>query len=298
VETDNLSEPDGVTPRGADTAPLQQLLAEGTAVLPRLEVELLLAHALGLPRSALLTLDHWHAPPATLARYRDLLARRVAGEPSAYLLGEREFWSLPLRVSPAVLIPRPETELLVERTLALLAPPRFERPVARVADLGTGSGAIALALASERRHWRLTATDRSFAALAVARENAARLGLQQIELLQGDWLDPLAGRRFDAIVSNPPYVAADDPALPALRHEPRAALTPGPTGLEALRHLAGAARAHLEPGGWLVLEHGRDQARALATTLVDAGYARVRCHHDLAGCERVTEAQWVGTAAP
>ncbi len=293
MQTDNLTEPDGAARCDAGTASLQQLLAEGTARLPRLDVELLLAVALAVPRSALLARDHVPASAAAVARYRGLIERRTAGVPTAYLLGEREFWSLTLRVNPAVLIPRPETELLVERVLALLESRRLERP-ARVADLGTGSGAIAIALASERRHWQLTATDRSPAALAVARDNAARLGLPQIELLQGHWLEPLAGRRFDALVSNPPYVAADDPALSDLRHEPREALIPGPTGLEALLHLADAARGHLEPGGWLVLEHGGDQARPLAAALVDAGYARVRCHRDLAGCERATEAQWTG----
>jgi release factor glutamine methyltransferase len=273
----------------------EQLLAEGVAELAaagsRLDAELLLAHALAMPRSALHARGRESAPAAAAARYRALLARRAAGEPVAYLTGEREFWSLPLRVSAATLIPRPETELVVERTLALLADATEARRALRIADLGTGCGAIALALASERPHWQITATDRSTVALEVARSNAARLQLERIEFIAGDWLRPLAARRFEAIVCNPPYVAASDAALPALRYEPAEALTSGPDGLEALRHLAAAAPPHLEPGGWLVLEHGATQARELGAALVAAGYARVRCHRDLAGHDRVTEAQ-------
>jgi release factor glutamine methyltransferase len=197
-------------------------------------------------------------------------------------------------VTPAVLIPRPETELVVERALALLPGTQAAAGDLRVADLGTGSGAIALALASERPRWALTATDQSEAALAVARDNAARLNLGHIEFVAGNWFAPLTGRRFEAIVSNPPYVAAGDPALAALRHEPAGALSPGPGGLEALRQLIAEAPAHLERNGWLLLEHGADQADAVAAALVAAGYARVRCHRDLAGRDRVTEGRWLG----
>jgi release factor glutamine methyltransferase len=222
-----------------------------------------------------------------------LIARRAAGEPVAYLIGVREFWSLPLAVSPAVLIPRPETELVVERALALLPEPaRSAAAVRRVADLGTGSGAIALALASARPRWAVVAVDRSAAALEIARRNAGAFGLSRVETLTGDWFEPLAGCRFDLICSNPPYVAAGDSALGALQFEPTAALVAGPTGLEALRHLIMHAPAHLDPGGWLVLEHGHDQGAAVADALVATGYARVRCHRDLAGHDRVTEAQW------
>ncbi|HEY4972902.1 MAG TPA: peptide chain release factor N(5)-glutamine methyltransferase, partial [Steroidobacteraceae bacterium] len=253
----------------------------------RLDAELLLAHALQQPRSYLLAHDDEPVDEATIARYQALLARSTQGEPLAYLIGEREFWSLPLAVTPQVLIPRPETELAVERCLAL----RDAREAA-VADLGTGSGAIALALAVERPQWRVMATDRDAGALQIARGNAERLGVRNVYFSQGDWFASLQGRQFDLIVSNPPYVAASDPALHALRYEPLAALSPGASGLEALRQILSQAPPHLLPGGWLVLEHGASQAAEIAGSLVDAGYARVRCHTDLAGRERVTEAQW------
>jgi release factor glutamine methyltransferase len=284
VETvDNLTEP--------TEAQLSRLLAPGACT--RLDAEVLLAHVLRQPRSALIAHSEQHIDAAAAKRYRALLARRAAGEPVAYLVGECEFWSLPLAVSPAVLIPRPETELVVERALALLPDPRGDAGEVRVADLGTGCGAIALALASARLGWTLLATDRSAKALRVARGNAERLGLARIEFIEGDWFAPLAARRFHAILSNPPYVAAGDPALSALRYEPATALSPGPTGLEALRHLIALAPTYLEPGAWLVLEHGADQAFEVAAALVAAGYARVRCHRDLAGRDRVTEAQWL-----
>jgi release factor glutamine methyltransferase len=266
------------------------LTEPAAARVSRLEAEVLLAYVLHAPRSALFAHPERRLDAASAARYEALLARRAAGEPIAYLTGEREFWSLPLSVNSSVLIPRPETELVVERALALL--PGLPGGEVRVADLGTGSGAIALALASARPGWKLLATDASAPALQVARANAERLRLTGIEFMHGDWFTPLAGRRFHAIVSNPPYVAGGDPALQALRYEPATALSPGPTGLEALRQLIAHAPAHLEPLAWLVLEHGADQAAAVAAALVATGYARVGCHRDLAGHERVTEAQW------
>jgi len=278
---DNLTEPQ---------SSLQRLLAE--ANVARLDAELLLAHVFGTTRSAVIAHGEQCIGQPEALRYRALVARRAAGEPLAYLTGEREFWSLPLMVSEAVLIPRPETELVVERALALLSEPRTHASEPRIADLGTGSGAIALALACARPRWQLLASDRSAQALQVARANARRLQLNQIEFVEGDWFAPLGTRRFEAIVSNPPYVAARDPALQALRYEPAAALTPGNSGMEALRHLIALAPDHLCPGAWLVLEHGADQAREVAAALVAAGYARVRCHRDLAGHDRVTEAQW------
>jgi release factor glutamine methyltransferase len=277
----------------ADQATVRALLQRGWAQLAatsasaRLDAELVLAHALRQPRSYLQAHDDDRVDEETIARYRSLLARCAEGEPLAYLTGEREFWSLPLAVTPEVLIPRPETELAVERCMAL----RDAAP-ADVADLGTGSGAIALALALERRQWRIVATDRAAGALQVARANAQRLGVQNVEFLEGDWFAPLSGRRFDLIVSNPPYVAAGDPALGALRYEPAMALSPGASGMEALRRIVLEAPAYLLPGGWLVLEHGAGQAEELGRSLVGAGYARVRCHPDLAGRDRVTEAQW------
>jgi release factor glutamine methyltransferase len=259
----------------------------GNSESSRLDAELLLAHALRQPRSYLLSHDDEAVDLATIARYQSLLARCTQGEPLAYLTGEREFWSLPLAVTPDVLIPRPETELAVERCLAL----RDATPAA-VADLGTGSGAIALALAVERPQWRIMATDRDAGALQVARANAERLVLQNVYFARGDWFEPLAGRQFDLIVSNPPYVASGDPALDALRYEPAAALIPGVSGMEALQRIVLEASTHLLSGGWLVLEHGAGQAAEVACSLVGAGYARVRCHTDLAGRDRVTEALW------
>jgi release factor glutamine methyltransferase len=256
------------------------------AATSELEAQLLLAHALGVPRVQL------HARPeavpgtALAGEYRRLVARRGAGEPLAYLTGHREFWSLELAVTPAVLIPRPETELLVERALAL-----HRGAAARVADLGTGSGAVALALASERREWHIVATDASAEALAVARANAAALGLR-LELRRGHWYEPLAGERFDLIASNPPYVACDDPALAALAHEPRAALTPGADALACLAEIVRGAPPHLVPGGFLLLEHGPTQAEAVRAALVLAGFSHVRSRRDLAGHERVTEGRY------
>ncbi len=255
---------------------------------PALEAQLLLGHALGLARGELLARGDQLLAPDALAAYERAVQRRAAGEPLAYVTGRREFWSLPLAVTPAVLVPRPETELVVERALALLG----DRPAA-VADLGTGSGAIVLALARERPQWRLTATDRSAAALAVAGANARALGVGNVRFLDGDWYQPLAGQGFDLIASNPPYVGTYDPVLrdPALRHEPLVALASGPTGLEDLAAVIGGASAHLLGDGWLVLEHGAGQAAAVAELLVGHGFRHVRCHADLAGLARVTEAQ-------
>jgi len=261
----------------------------GTADNARLEAQLLLAQVLAVSRAQLHAYPEATADAAQAALYRGLIERRAAGEPLAYLTGRREFWSLDLAVTPAVLIPRPETELLVERAL-VLGPPGE----ARVADLGTGSGAIALALARERPRWRIVATDVSAPALAVARANGAALGLTGIEFLAGSWFGPLAGARFDLLLSNPPYVGADDPALsdPALALEPALALTPpGGDALAALRILARGAAAHLLPGGWLLLEHGTSQGAEVRAELVAAGFAHVRSHRDLAGHERMTEGQ-------
>ena len=223
------------------------------------------------------------------ARFLALIERRAAGEPVAYILGRKDFWTLELTVSPAVLVPRPETELLVERALAL-----HPGDEAKAADLGTGSGAIALALASARPRWRIVATDISAAALAVARANAVALGLERMEMVQGDWLACLPGRTFDLLLSNPPYVAAGDPALAPTGADARAAACAGgeEDGLAALRAIIAAAPAHLEPGGWLLLEHGATQAAAVAGELVARGFAQVRSHRDLAGRERMTEGQW------
>jgi release factor glutamine methyltransferase len=254
---------------------------------PDLDAQLLLAHALEIPRARIRSHPETPVDPQRAAFYLALLERRAAGAPLAYLTGGRDFWSLRLAVSPAVLVPRPETELLVERALALRAAPEGQ-----VADLGTGCGAVALALASERPRWRVVATDVSADALEVARANAATLGLAQVEFRQGSWFEPLADERFDLLLSNPPYVAADDPALAgALAHEPRLALTPGDDALACLRALVAGAPRHLAAGAWLLLEHGAAQAADVRHELVAAGFRYVRSHRDLAGHERMTEGQ-------
>ncbi len=268
------------------------LLARGAAVLarvleqPNLDAGILLAFSLGVPRVRLRSHPEEPRTPEDMQRYLALIERRAAGEPLAYITGIREFWTLELRVTRDVLVPRPETELLVERGLALC---RLER--ARVVDLGTGSGAIALSLAAERPAWSVLATDASAAALAVARDNARRLGLK-VEFELGNWFAGLPARAFDLVVSNPPYVDAHDPALLTLKDEPRQALTPGADALADLRAIIQAAPEHLLPGGWLALEHGAAQGSAVARELVARGFGSVRSHRDLAGHERVTEGQW------
>jgi release factor glutamine methyltransferase len=274
----------------------QALLELGTARLAGhsesagLDAELLLAHVLNVPRARFRS--HPEDVPAQHARalYLELIERRARGEPLAYIVGYRGFWTLKLAVSPAVLVPRPETELLVERALAVRV-----GPTGKVVDLGTGSGAIALALASERPRWQVAATDVSAEALAVARSNAMSHGLARVEFLQGSWFEPLAGRKFDVVVSNPPYIGADEPEMlsAALRFEPRGALTPAaPDALACLRAIIHSAPPYLEPGGWLLLEHGSTQAAPVARELVERGFRHVRSHRDLAGHERMTEGQW------
>lgn len=253
---------------------------------PDLDAQLLLAHVMDVPRARLRSHPQELAEATVAGAYRALLERRAAGEPVAYLTGAKDFWTLRLKVTPGVLIPRPETELLVERALAL-----WPAEHARVADLGTGSGAIALALARERPAWRLLASDVSPDALAAAQANAAALELSQVEFRLGSWFEPLKGERFELIVSNPPYIAADDPHLAHLAHEPRLALTPGRDALASLKAIIHGAGAHLESGAWLLLEHGATQAEAVRHELVLAGMRHVRSHRDLAGLERMTEAQ-------
>lgn len=255
---------------------------------PGLDASLLLAQVLGKPRSHLIAHGDDALSAADAAAFDELVARRRGGEPVAYLTGSKGFWSLDLAVTPAVLVPRPETELLVELALARLPPEAGPR----AADLGTGSGAIALALASERPRLAVVATDAHPAALAVARSNAARLQLGNVEFREGDWFGAFAaGERFDLLVSNPPYVAAGDPHLAALGHEPRAALAAGEDGLDALRRIAAGAPAHLLPGGHLLLEHGAEQGAAVRKLFQDAGFEDIETHPDLAGHDRVTTAR-------
>jgi len=258
---------------------------------PRLDAQLLLGKVLARSRSGLIV-DGEHPLGADQASaYAELVAQRIAGTPVAYLIGEREFWSLPLAVTPAVLVPRPETETLVAAVLAAV-------PAAddwRILDLGTGSGAIALALASERPRARITATDLSADALAVAVDNAQRLGLLTIDWRHGAWFDAVPGERFDVIVSNPPYVADDDGALQALRAEPRLALTPGSTGLEAFALIIAAAAAHLRGIGLLALEHGSGQAADVAGLLARHGFTDICKLDDHTGRPRVTLARTQST---
>ncbi len=255
----------------------------------RFEAELLLAATLGVNRANLVARSHDVCDADMLEVYWQRVARRAAGEPFAYITGRRGFWTLDIAVTPDVLVPRPETELLVERALAF--GDALGQPSIRVADLGTGSGAIALAIASARPDWRIVATDISPAALEVARGNAIRLRIDAVEFLEGPWWAPLDGQLFDMVVSNPPYVGADDPALedPALRHEPRIALTPGDDALAALRKIVLGAGGYLRLGAALLLEHGADQGSAVAELLVANGFNHVRSHPDLAGHLRVTE---------
>lgn len=265
---------------------LAQLLDRATTALaasasPRLDAELLLAHAIGCDRSALRAFPERSAEPAATAKFESLLTRRAAGEPVAYLLGRREFWSLELRISPAVLVPRPETETLVEQALA-----RGGAEPRSALDLGTGSGAIALALKRERPGWRVTAVERSAPALAIARDNGTRLGLE-VEWLAGDWFGPVAGRRFDLIVSNPPYIAAGDPHLAALAYEPASALVSGHDGLDSLRAIVARAPAFLAPGGSVLVEHGADQGEAVRGLLAQAGFSGIETATDGAGRPRV-----------
>ncbi len=279
---------------------VRALLDEGAARLgrvsdePRREAEVLLGAALGRTRAWLLA----HPEECILDceatdRYEAGITRRAQGEPVAYILGEKEFWSLPLAVGPGVLVPRPETELVVERALAHFPPDAaFE-----ALDLAAGSGAIALAIAHERPRCRMTATDVSAVAVEMARANAARLDLAaRVEVARGSWFEPVTDRTFDVIVSNPPYIAVDDPRVePGVRRfEPPQALFGGPTGLEAIETIVAGAGRHLAPGGWLVLEHGDTQGEAVRDLLRRAGFERVQTHRDLAGHERCTEACLAG----
>ena len=250
------------------------------------EAALLLAHVIGRSRGWLYA--HGDALVAGLeaSRFADLAARRAAGEPVAYLVGTRGFWRFDLAVGPDTLIPRPETELLVELALTRIA---TQRPV-RVADLGTGSGAVALAIASERPHAMLVATDASAGALEVAARNARALSVGNVEFRHGDWFAPLAGERFDLIASNPPYIAEDDAHLAQgdLRFEPRGALASGVDGLDAIRAIVAAAPAHLGERGWLLVEHGWDQGEAVRALFEAAGFTDVATERDLEQRDRVT----------
>lgn len=251
----------------------------------RLDAELLLAAALGKSRSYLHTWPEKIVSSEAALTFAEYLLRRRAGEPVAYILGQQGFWNLDLEVAPHTLIPRPDTELLVETALALLpASP------ARVLDLGTGSGAIALGLASERPAWHVTAVDRVLEAVALAERNRQRLQLDNVNVFTSHWFSALADQRFDLIISNPPYIAAGDVHLAEgdVRFEPESALVAGADGLDDIREIITAAAQHLNADGWLMLEHGYDQAAAVRQLLQDAGFAAVESRKDLGGHERIT----------
>ncbi|MHC1663294.1 peptide chain release factor N(5)-glutamine methyltransferase [Stenotrophomonas maltophilia] len=271
---------------------LRQVVADASARLgsidARHEAELLLLHVLERPRSWLFAHATDPLPATAQAAFEALLARRAAGEPVAYLTGRRGFWTLDLRVDAATLIPRPETELLVELALERLP---SDRPLS-VADLGTGSGAIALALASERPLAQVLATDASPGALAMAARNAAHHELRNVRFAEGgqDWYAPLQGARFALIASNPPYIASEDPHLQQgdLRFEPASALASGIDGLDDIRRIVAGAPEHLQPAGWLLIEHGWDQGAAIRTLFDAAGFADVQTQQDLEQRDRVT----------
>jgi release factor glutamine methyltransferase len=256
----------------------------------QLDAEVLLSSALGVDRAALIARGSDALADSDLRVYRDLLEQRGRGVPVAYLTGRREFWSLPLKVTPAVLVPRPETELLVEAALDHI--PKTEARA--VLDLGTGSGAVALAIASERPNARVVGVDISPGALGVARDNLQGLALPNVTFRLGSWFGAVAGEIFDVVVANPPYVANRDPALAALAAEPLLALVAGPLGLDALEAIIAAAPGHLTRGGWLLLEHGSTQQHAVAKLLERAGFADIECRSDYSGLPRLTR----GTFSP
>jgi release factor glutamine methyltransferase len=274
----------------------QALAAAQTLGLERLDAQLLLLHALDKPgdeRAWLLAHDTDLLPERTAEDFRAMCLRRAAGEPLAYIVGRKEFFGLALQVDARVLVPRPDTETLVDWALECLKTPGMP-PAPAVLDLGTGSGAIALAIAHNLktggRQSRVVAVDASMGALEVARGNATRLGLD-LDFIQGHWLKKVSGH-FHLIVSNPPYIASADPHLEALAYEPLAALAAGPDGLDDIREIVRQAPGHLPPGGWLLLEHGYDQAEAVCALLTRAGFVQVQNRLDLAGIARCSGGQW------
>jgi release factor glutamine methyltransferase len=254
---------------------------------PRLDAEVLLCRTIDMPRSYLFAHPEDELDELTQERFEDVLERRIGGEPMAYIMGMKEFWSHEFFVSPATLVPRPETELLVE--LALREIPR--KAEWEILDLGTGSGAIAISIAGERPLCKVTAVDVSEDALAVARENVRALSQGNVTLAHGSWTEPVQGHKFDIIVANPPYVRSDDEALRDLQHEPQSALAAGDDGLDAIRALAADCPTILLNNGMLLIEHGADQAPDVAALLENHGWAEICCHNDLAGLPRVTAAR-------
>ncbi len=275
------------------TATIENVLADAAERLaevsesPRLDAETLLAWVLDGPRSQLFTHPEAQLNEESVCNLSDALTRREKGEPVAYITGTKEFWSLELKVSRDTLVPRPETETLVEQAL-LLIPRDSPR---RILDLGTGSGAIAIAIASERPNCEIVATDASQAALEIAKENAERHTLNKIHCVEGDWIKPVADQSFDLVVSNPPYVRDDDPALENLRYEPRAALAAGPDGLDAIRRIVEDAGSIMAADGVLLLEHGATQHDAVSQILQKNRWTDISCLEDLSGHPRITTAR-------
>lgn len=260
--------------------------SEQPSATPRLDAEILLSELLQQSRTWLYTWPDKQLQPEQWQQYQHWIAKRQQGQPVAYLIGCREFWGLTLKVSPDTLIPRPDTERLVELALQQLA----SQPQAYVADLGTGTGAIALALASEQPQWQITAADFKPEVVTLAEQNRQQLGFNNVTVIQSDWCQALPDQHFDLIVSNPPYIEADDPHLQQgdVRFEPLSALTSGADGLDDIRKLAIDCQRCLKPSGWLMLEHGYNQAEAVQQILLNAGYQQVHSAQDLAGQDRVT----------
>ncbi|QFU74814.1 peptide chain release factor N(5)-glutamine methyltransferase [Halioglobus maricola] len=257
---------------------------------PQRDLEILLGHCLERSRTWLFTWPEAEVEEARLEQFNRMVARRRSGEPVAYIIGHREFWSLELEVDSSTLIPRPDTETLVEWALDL---PLSDR--ARAVDLGTGTGAIALALASERPGWAVAGTDASAEAVALAQRNSQHCGLASVQMLQSDWFAALKGQRFDLIVSNPPYIEAQDPHLEQgdVRFEPHAALVAADDGLADLAHLSSEAPGYLAQGGWLLLEHGFNQAAAVRQLLLERGFSKVQSRRDMGGHERISGGQYL-----
>jgi release factor glutamine methyltransferase len=254
----------------------------------RLDVEILLSHVLGQSRAWLYTWPEALLTSVHTAQYQQLLGQRKTGVPVAYLVGQREFWSLPIKVNDTTLIPRPDTEILVESAIPLL-----ESKTARILDLGTGTGAIALALASESESWSITGVDQSGGAIKLAEENAKALGLD-VRFLQSNWFSAIPLQHFDMILSNPPYIAEGDPHLKQgdVVFEPTSALVSGVDGLDDIRKIISQAPDFLRQGGWLLLEHGSKQAAAITVLLQQAGFSSIATRQDLSARDRVTLAQW------
>ena len=274
-------------------ATIENVLSDAASVLsevsesPRLDAEALLAWALQAPRAYLFTHPEEQLKEKPASEFSTAIGRREKGEPVAYITGSKEFWSMEFNVSSDTLVPRPETEILVEQTLMLVP----QDTACHILDLGTGSGAIALAIASERPKTTVAAVDSSDAALKVARENAKLHKLHNVNFLLGNWTESVADQTFDLIVSNPPYVRDDDPVLEDLKHEPRFALTAGPDGLDAIRKIAKEAKTVIAPNGCILLEHGAEQQNAVAAILRQSGWTDIACFQDLAGQPRVTTAR-------